>query len=34
MLAIGNLCIGVGTFPDYRVRPMIGLLLAGLTRPT
>lgn len=32
MLAIGNLCIGVGTYPDYRARRMIDLLLAGLAR--
>ncbi|CCB71979.1 TetR/AcrR family transcriptional regulator [Streptantibioticus cattleyicolor] len=32
MLAIGNLCIGVGTFPDYQARHMIDLLLAGLAR--
>jgi AcrR family transcriptional regulator len=32
MLAIGNLCIGVETFPDYRARRMIDLLLAGLTQ--
>ncbi|WP_442785556.1 TetR/AcrR family transcriptional regulator [Actinacidiphila sp. DG2A-62] len=32
MLAIGNLCIGVETFPDYHARQMIDLLLAGLTR--
>jgi AcrR family transcriptional regulator len=30
MLAIGNLCIGVETFPDYHARRMIDLLLAGL----
>ncbi|MGW5333881.1 TetR/AcrR family transcriptional regulator [Streptomyces bauhiniae] len=33
MLGIGNLCIGVGTFPDYRSRHMIDLLLAGLAQP-
>ncbi|MFJ3820830.1 TetR/AcrR family transcriptional regulator [Streptomyces nodosus] len=33
MLAVGNLCIGVETFPDYQARRMIDLLLAGLTRP-
>ena len=32
MLAIGNLCIGVETFPDYQARRMIGLLLAGLAQ--
>ncbi|MGY4979322.1 TetR/AcrR family transcriptional regulator [Streptomyces sp. 900105755] len=32
MLAIGNLCIGVEAFPDYRARQMIDLLLDGLTR--
>lgn len=32
MLAIGNLCIGVETFPDYRARHMIDLLLAGLAQ--
>ena len=32
MLAVGNLCIGVETFPDYRARGMIDLLLAGLAR--
>jgi AcrR family transcriptional regulator len=32
MLAIGNLCIGAGTFPDYHARRMIDLLLAGLTQ--
>jgi hypothetical protein len=30
MLAVGNLCIGAETFPDYRARGMIGLLLDGL----
>jgi AcrR family transcriptional regulator len=30
MLAIGNLCIGAETFPDYQARRMIDLLLAGL----
>ncbi|MEU6848871.1 TetR/AcrR family transcriptional regulator [Actinacidiphila alni] len=34
MLGIGNLCIGVETFPDYRARRMIDLLLAGLASPT
>ncbi len=34
MLAIGNLCIGVETFPDYQARRMIDLLLAGLAQPT
>jgi AcrR family transcriptional regulator len=33
MLGIGNLCIGVETFPDYHARRMIDLLLAGLTQP-
>ncbi|MFE2675989.1 TetR/AcrR family transcriptional regulator [Streptomyces hygroscopicus] len=33
MLAIGNLCIGVETFPDYQARRMIDLLLAGLLQP-
>jgi AcrR family transcriptional regulator len=33
MLAIGNLCIGAETFPDYRSRDMIDLLLTGLTTP-
>jgi AcrR family transcriptional regulator len=32
MLAIGNLCIGVETFPDYQARHMIELLLAGLSQ--
>ncbi|MEU6405562.1 helix-turn-helix domain-containing protein [Streptomyces sp. NPDC046985] len=32
MLAIGNLCIGVSSFPDYQARRMIDLLLDGLTR--
>jgi AcrR family transcriptional regulator len=32
MLAIGNLCIGVESFPDYQARHMIDLLLAGLAR--
>jgi hypothetical protein len=32
MLGIGNLCIGVGTYPDYRARRMIDLLLAGLAQ--
>jgi hypothetical protein len=30
MLGIGNLCIGVDTYPDYHARRMIDLLLAGL----
>jgi AcrR family transcriptional regulator len=30
MLAVGNLCIGAGTYPDYHARTMIDLLLAGL----
>jgi AcrR family transcriptional regulator len=34
MLGIGNLCIGVDTFPDYQARRMIDLLLAGLTQAT
>ncbi|MEW2550042.1 TetR/AcrR family transcriptional regulator [Streptomyces sp. NPDC047002] len=33
MLAVGNLCVGVGTFPDYRARRMIDLLLDGLAAP-
>lgn len=32
MLGIGNLCIGVETFPGYRARHMIDILLAGLAR--
>ncbi|NKQ56969.1 helix-turn-helix transcriptional regulator [Amycolatopsis sp. K13G38] len=32
MLGVGNLCIGADTFPDYRARHMIDLLLAGLAR--
>jgi AcrR family transcriptional regulator len=32
MLAVGNLCIGVETFPDYQARRMIDLLLAGLAQ--
>lgn len=32
MLGIGNLCIGVETFPDYHARHMIDILLAGLAR--
>ncbi len=32
MLGIGNLCIGVETFPDYHARRMIDLLLAGLAQ--
>lgn len=32
MLGIGNLCIGVETYPDYRARAMIDLLLAGLAQ--
>ncbi|MFF3571240.1 TetR/AcrR family transcriptional regulator [Nocardia jiangxiensis] len=31
MIAIGNLCIGAGTFADYRARDMVGVLLAGLS---
>ena len=34
MLALGNLCIGAGTFPGYRARRMIDLLLAGLAQGT
>ena len=34
MLGIGNLCIGVETYPDYRARRMIDLLLAGLAQGT
>jgi AcrR family transcriptional regulator len=34
MLAVGNLCIGVETFPDYHARHMIDLLLAGLAQTT
>jgi AcrR family transcriptional regulator len=30
MLAVGNLCIGAGTYPGYQARTMIDLLLAGL----
>jgi AcrR family transcriptional regulator len=33
MLGVGNLCVGVGTLPDYRVRTMIDLLIAGLAHP-
>jgi AcrR family transcriptional regulator len=33
MLGIGNLCIGVETYPDYHARRMIDLLLAGLAQP-
>jgi hypothetical protein len=32
MLGIGNLCIGVETFPNYQARHMIDLLLAGLAQ--
>ncbi|RDG34841.1 TetR/AcrR family transcriptional regulator [Streptomyces corynorhini] len=32
MLGIGNLCVGVETFPGYQARRMIDLLLAGLAR--
>ncbi|MGH3248711.1 MAG: TetR/AcrR family transcriptional regulator [Trebonia sp.] len=32
MLAIGNLCAGAGTYPDYNARRMIDLLLAGLAQ--
>jgi AcrR family transcriptional regulator len=34
MLGIGNLCIGVETYPDYHARRMIDLLLAGLAQTT
>ena len=34
MLGIGNLCIGVETYPDYHARRMIDLLLAGLAQAT
>jgi hypothetical protein len=34
MLGIGNLCIGVETYPDYHARRMIDLLLAGLAQDT
>ena len=34
MLAIGNLCIGAETFPNYHARRMIDLLLAGLAQAT
>ena len=34
MLAIGNLCIGAETFPDYQSRHMIDLLLRGLAQVT
>ena len=34
MLGIGNLCIGVETYPDYNARRMIDLLLAGLAQAT
>jgi AcrR family transcriptional regulator len=34
MLAIGNLCIGAETYPDYHARVMIDVLLAGLTQAT
>jgi AcrR family transcriptional regulator len=34
MLALGNLCIGAGTFPGYHARRMIDLLLAGLAQGT
>ncbi|MCO5973328.1 TetR/AcrR family transcriptional regulator [Actinoallomurus soli] len=30
MIAIGNLCIGADTFPGYRARHMVDVLLAGL----
>lgn len=32
MLGVGNLCIGADTFPGYRARDMIDLILAGLAR--
>jgi AcrR family transcriptional regulator len=32
MLAIGNLCVGAETFPDYHARRMIDLLLTGLAQ--
>jgi AcrR family transcriptional regulator len=32
MLGIGNLCIGVETYPGYHARRMIDLLLAGLAQ--
>ncbi|PPJ22604.1 TetR family transcriptional regulator [Nocardia nova] len=32
MIAIGNLCVGAETFPGYRARHMIDVLLAGLAR--
>lgn len=32
MLGIGNLCIGVGTFPGYQAGHMIDLLLDGLAQ--
>jgi len=34
MLGVGNLCIGVETYPDYHARRMIDLLLAGLAQAT
>jgi hypothetical protein len=34
MLGIGNLCIGVETYPGYHARHMIDLLLAGLAQPS
>jgi AcrR family transcriptional regulator len=34
MLGIGNLCIGVETFPNYQARRMIDLLLDGLAQAT
>ncbi len=34
MRGIGNLCIGAGTDPRYDARQLVGLLLAGLGRPT
>jgi AcrR family transcriptional regulator len=34
MLGIGNLCIGVETYPNYHARGMIDLLLAGLAQAT
>lgn len=34
MLAVGNLCIGAETYPNYHARRMIDLLLAGLAQTT
>jgi AcrR family transcriptional regulator len=33
MLAVGNLCIGVGRDTRYDARRMVGLLIAGLAQP-